>query len=603
MKKGQKTGVKVKYPIGIKLVVIIAFLLVLSLGAITVLVSYMVSQDLRLTAENNNFEVNRRAAAAAETALETIRSNARLFLDTSNARQTGALYFERNQDVAAIVLDHGQTLINDRFFVSNEVDPALVGEFINRAAVPAEYSSSGEMTLLNAAPVFGIPLLAMFSGTTVIIFSSEHLTDALGSSINASFMINDDGDVLVHADSDLIKAGANMAGDPLVGMLRKSRDRNFQTLYADGSGVRYFGAFHKLSIANAAVITLAEYDLVFEGIAATTRRNILLTGAVLFISILLVWFFSKTISRPLGRLIAAAQKIESGQFEIELTKENEDEIGLLSESFVKMGKALVSFSRFTNLEIARRAMRGDIALGGETKQATILFTDIRSFTAISEKLSPHEVVEFLNDYMTRMVRCINETGGAVDKFIGDAIMAHWGAVSSAGSPHADALNGICAALAMRKALEEFNAGRDGSEKQPRIRMGCGISSGAVVAGQIGCRERMEYTLIGDAVNLASRTEALNKPLHTDILITEATWLLVGKDLLTEEMPKVWVKGKEKPVRMFAVINIRTRKRKGPRGPVTLGKVRNMLGLDAPDLSTLDVNEEELKYAIKKINVV
>ncbi|GHU77864.1 adenylate/guanylate cyclase domain-containing protein [Spirochaetia bacterium] len=600
MKKGQKTGARVKYPIGIKLVIIVAFILILSLGAITVLVSYMVSQDLRLTAEDNNFEVNRRAAAEVEAALETIRSNARLFLDTGNARQTGALYFERNQDVAAIVLDHGQTLINDRFFVSNEVDPALVGEFMNRAAAPV--SSAGEITLLNAAPVFGIPLLAMFSGTTAVIFSQEHLTDALGSSVNASFMINNDGDVLVHADSDLVKAGANMAADPLVAMLWKSPNRHFQTLYTDGSGVRYFGAFHKLSIANAAVITLTEYDLVFEGIAATTRRNILLTGAVLFISILLVWFFSKTISRPLRRLTAAAQKIESGQFEIELTKENQDEIGLLSESFVKMGKALESFSHFTNLEIARLAMRGDIALGGETRQATILFIDIRSFTAISEKLAPHEVVEFLNDYMTCMVKCVNETGGTVDKFMGDALMAHWGAVSSAGSPHADALNCVRAALAMRKALEEFNAGRDGSEKQPRIRMGCGINSGAVVAGQIGSRERMEYTLIGDAVNLASRTEALNKPLHTDILITEATWLLTGKELLTEEMPKVWVKGKEKPVRMFAVVNLRARKRgELQQGPVTLGKVRNMLGLDAPDLSTLDVNGKELKYAMKKIN--
>ncbi|GHT77870.1 adenylate/guanylate cyclase domain-containing protein [Spirochaetia bacterium] len=598
MKKGQTTGVKVKYPIGIKLVVIIAFLLILSLGAITLLVSYMVSADMRLIAEDNNFEVNRRAAAAAEAALETIRSHARLFLDTGNTRQTEDLYFERNQDVAAIVMDGGQTLINDRFFVSNEVDPALVGEFMNRIAAPV--SSSGEMTLLNAAPVFGIPLLAMFSGTTAIIFSQEHLTDALGSSINASFMINDDGDVLVHADSDLVKAGANMAADPLVAMLWKSRNRHFQSLYTDGSGVRYFGAVYKLSIANAVVITLTEYDLVFEGITATTRRNILLAGAVLFISIILVWFFSKTISRPLGRLTAAAQKIESGQFEIELRKERQDEIGLLSESFVKMGNALVNFSRFTNLEIARRAMRGDIALGGETKQATILFIDIRSFTAISEKLAPHEVVEFLNAYMTRMVRCVNENGGTVDKFMGDAIMAHWGAVSSTGSARLDALNCVRAALAMRKALEEFNAGQDGSESQPRIKMGCGINTGAVVAGQIGSRERMEYTLIGDAVNLASRTEALNKPLQTDILITEATWLLVGGALLTEEMPKVLVKGKEKPVRMFAVVNLRARKRgELQRGPVTLGKVRNMLGLDAPDLSTLNINEKELKYVVKK----
>jgi adenylate cyclase len=243
---------------------------------------------------------------------------------------------------------------------------------------------------------------------------------------------------------------------------------------------------------------------------------------------------------------------------------------------------LVNFSRFTNLEVAMRAMRGELPLGGETKQATVLFTDIRSFTSMSEKLEPAEVVEFLNDYMTRMVTCVNKTGGVVDKFMGDAVMAHWGAVSTAGSPAADALNAIRAALAMRIALRAFNAGRDGSVKRPRIRIGCGISSGPVVAGQIGSQERMEYTVIGDTVNLANRLEGINKPLHTDILISEETWKLVGRYLITEKMPMVRVKGKEKPVRIFAVINLRARNPAEQRRPVTLREVRILMGIPAPN---------------------
>jgi adenylate cyclase len=119
-------------------------------------------------------------------------------------------------------------------------------------------------------------------------------------------------------------------------------------------------------------------------------------------------------------------------------------------------------------------------------------------------------------------------------------MAHWGAIGTADSPAEDALNCVRAALAMREALREFNSGRDGSDKQPVIRIGCGINTGDVVAGQIGSHERMEYTVIGDAVNLASRTETLNKPLHTDILITENTWALVGRHLICEEMPAIRV---------------------------------------------------------------
>ncbi|GHV61104.1 adenylate/guanylate cyclase domain-containing protein [Spirochaetia bacterium] len=591
---------RVQYPIGIKLVIIITCLLLVSLGSITVLVSYMVSLDLRITAEDANFTVNRRSAAEADHALQTIRSNVLQLLDSLNAaemtsdlaRRLPAIYFERNQDVATVVIGSNPPLVNERFFLSNEIDTALVGIFMTASAAQVERARRGEPVLLNATPVFRVPLMALIlprnnpggdRGTVTVIFSSEYIADSFGDSVNTSFMINHEGDILVHGDQDLVMAGANSSGDPLVILLFESRKPNYQTRYTDKAGIEYFGAFHKLSIADAAVITLAEYKVVFEGIAATTRRNIYLTAAVLFIAILFIWFFSRTISSPLKQLTDAAGKIELGQFELTLAETGRDEIGLLSESFVKMGNALVNFSRFTNVEVAMRAMRGELPLGGETKQATILFTDIRSFTSMSEKLEPSEVVEFLNDYMTRMVACVNQTKGAVDKFMGDAVMAHWGAVTTAGSPAADALNAVRTALAMRIALRNFNAGRDGSVKQPRIRIGCGISSGPIVAGQIGSQERMEYTVIGDAVNLASRLEDLNKSLGTDILITEETWKLVGGFLITEKMPMVRVKGKEKPVRIFAVINLRSRNPAEQRRPLTLREVRALMGIPAQNL--------------------
>jgi len=147
---------------------------------------------------------------------------------------------------------------------------------------------------------------------------------------------------------------------------------------------------------------------------------------------------------------------------------------------------------------------------------------------------------------------------------------------------------------MRNALYTMNKERKpGDPANPPIRIGCGINSGIVTAGQLGSDMRMEYTVIGDPVNLASRIETLTKPLAADILISEDTWRLVGDNFITEEMPPVSVKGKEKPVRIFAVVNLVN----SNKGPQTLADVRKLLGLEAPEISKVDVNAEEKKYKV------
>jgi adenylate cyclase len=606
-------NIRIRYSIGFKLMFIITVLLALSLGAITFLVSTLVSMDIRITAENTNFSANIQAAEAAERFLSSGRSAALVLLNTldffsSDDDRNSAIdyFFGENGDTAALVTTN-RRLVSDAFFLARGADSAPIIPFLDSRAAYLARAAAGETIILNAAPEFKIPMLVMLlqdsGGAAAVFVSPDSLAQGFGESTNISCLINSEGDVLIHPDQGLAEEGANLRDDPFVKFTRERGELRMQNLYTGAGGTRYFGAFTKLDTGSLAVITTIGYDVVFEGIAATTTRNIWLSGGVLFISILCIWFFSKTISVPLKNLSAAAGRIKEGEFDISVQTKNRDEIGLLTESFVEMSRGLAererlkeTFGRFINKEIAEKAMKGELKLGGENRHVTVFFSDIRDFTAMSENMSPQDVVEFLNSYLIRMVGCVSKTGGVVDKFIGDAIMAIWGAPVTTGNVARDALACVRAALLMRVALREYNRSR-GTEKRPAIRIGCGINTGDVVVGQIGSKERMEYTVIGDTVNLASRTEALNKPFGTDILITENTWKLVEDYIIAEEMPGVTVKGKEAPVRMFAVINLRVRPGREQPGPVTLAELRGQLNIKAPDIKNIDAGSIETKYKI------
>jgi len=220
------------------------------------------------------------------------------------------------------------------------------------------------------------------------------------------------------------------------------------------------------------------------------------------------------------------------------------------------------------------ARNGKLSRTGEKRTVTVCFAMIQNFRALTHGMDPQRLVDFVNRILAGLVPCVTKTGGLVDKFLtqsGVVVMCLWGAANSSGNPASDAFNCIRSVLKMRNVIRRMNLERfSGGEPGVLIRMGCGINSGEVVVGQMGSEDRMEYTVIGDTVNLAARIEEPNEAFDTDILITENTWKLIGRYLKADEMPSLQVKGKSKPLRVFSVINI-----KNYHGPSTMEEVRRL----------------------------
>jgi adenylate cyclase len=194
----------------------------------------------------------------------------------------------------------------------------------------------------------------------------------------------------------------------------------------------------------------------------------------------------------------------------------------------------------------------NIKLGGIRQPVSILFSDIRDFTSISEKTNEEALVEQLNEYFEKMVDCVNIYHGTLHKYIGDAVMAVWGDVLSEGT-NIDVQNSVRSALKMRQELVKLNEYWKQRGKQ-EIRIGLGINHGEVIVGNIGASQRREFTVIGDAVNLASRLEGITKDYHTDLVIGESARQFLGETFAVRSIGLIQVKGKQKPVRAFEVWN-------------------------------------------------
>lgn len=607
--------IKVRNPIVLKLGTIFSSLVILVLGITVALVYLLFANDQRVDAKSNTITINETTSNAVQLQLQTIQGNTNNFLNVlyvisdDNHYEEEADYFfkelcKTNPDILFVYTQNKGYRAAPAFAQTVSGGQKIFEAWLTANRSLVDKVKAGSVIVKDLSASFGVPytLGTMFKNNddfVCVAYNVESLKENCFKNANATYIVNSYGEPLIYEDNEtVIEAGLVPSFEIVEELLEYSSGNEY--IYTDKGNKNWIYIRMNILDNTCTAITLTSESSILRAVNLTALRIIAVSFAVFFLALLIIRFFSRSLTNPIEDLVDATNRIDKGIYDIHLRPKTRDEIGYLTDRFTKMAgglaernRLMTTFTKFVNKDIAQKAANGELTLGGQDKNATVFFSDIRSFTAMSEKMTAPQVVEFLNDYFTRMVECVNKTNGIVDKFIGDAVMAVWGAATTNGSAKEDAWAAVKAALMMRIALYHFNENQIKHGRNP-IKIGCGINSGPIVAGQIGSEDHMNYTVIGDTVNLASRTEALNKPFATDILITENTYKLVKDKIIVEEMPGVHVKGKTDPIKMYAVINAR-----GIKGPKDIHKLREFLGWDEPDLEKVNTDEEEKKYKIGK----
>lgn len=300
-----------------------------------------------------------------------------------------------------------------------------------------------------------------------------------------------------------------------------------------------------------------------RNIVKSVLENIHFNGAILLVIVLLVCLkVSSSITNPIVALAKDTKKVAQGKLDEVVIPQpkNQDEIAVLCRSFQEMVNGLKEkekmkgvLNKVVSEEIATEILKGTVHLGGEEKKVTVLFADIRGFTALTEKMAPHDVIKLLNTCMTKIAEAIDLHKGIIDKFIGDEVMALFGAPLEVPN---DAFQAIKCAVDIVAKLNEWNAQRQ-ALNLPIIEMGIGIHTGQVLVGNMGAEKRLNYTATGSNVNLAARLCSAAKGM--EILISQATLEEPGveQSITYEKLPPISLKGFTQPIPVNRILSIKT----------------------------------------------
>jgi len=372
--------------------------------------------------------------------------------------------------------------------------------------------------------------------------------------IEYAMILNKKGLITAHTDINKLNQPYDLLYDATI--IEKDNKLEIRKYYDKKKEVLDFSMpveFNKIKIGGIHVgISL---ETLQKKIASTLIFVISLTVVIILAGIGISFVISKKFLKPIHMLVNGTMEIKKGNYHLKLDIINNDEIGDLTSSFNDMTDGLRkkeviqdAFGKYVAPEVIDMILQhpDDKWLTGKKIEATVMFADIRGFTSFSEKFDPEDVITILNNHFTVATEAIFKYDGHVDKFIGDEIMAVFGALLE----HEDhPVRAVMAAVNLQSELAAINCKLEGLGKQP-VKVGIGINDGYLIVGNIGSKKRMEYTVIGDAVNVASRLTDLAGP--DEIIISHSVYQKVSDFFIVEELDPISVKGKRAPIQTYKV---------------------------------------------------
>jgi adenylate cyclase len=368
-------------------------------------------------------------------------------------------------------------------------------------------------------------------------------------------VLTNDDVVLAHPSAPVVSTAAGAPAlvhardlaDPAVRAFLGHRDAT----ELDIEGAPHLARAFSIELDDSAtwrVLAFAPESDFTAGLRGRVVSSLLISVVAVVVAVFVAWVLARRVSKPLVGLAGEMAKV--GEFRIDELADRENsmfrEIEMMNSALAKMKSGLSSFARYVPRDLVRAVVASGqpAELSGETRELTVYFSDLAGFTTLAESRKPDELVKLLGEYFDDMSQIIASERGTVDKYLGDGIMAFWGAPAPLGE---HAVRACVAGLRCQRRVEEF--ARAGIKLSTRI----GIATGDVLVGNIGSSERLNYTVMGDTANLASRLEGLSKQYGTELVISEATFEQARHAIVARPIDVVAVKGKVRGVRVYELL--------------------------------------------------